>query len=273
MNTTGGTAGGGTTVTGGMATGTAGGASGGAPTVTTGGSSGTPGSGGVMGGTLATGPTGGQGLGGSGTTSGGGSGGASSLGGGGGAGGTGGVGVGGTAGLGGRATTSGGGIGGTSSLGQAGVTTSGGGGGASGLGGAGGSGGTGGTCAAGSTLPCTCDNGMLGSLVCLPSQVYSECVCGTPALMRLRNGVIGTWTGTATAFGNTWPVTFTFDSYTHYSAKSLQAGISALYYGSDDDSPLRLYDITDVQANGDATGTIVIYFFGQRHESRQPPGH
>ncbi|MGA9654610.1 MAG: hypothetical protein WBV96_11930 [Polyangia bacterium] len=78
--------------------------------------------------------------------------------------------------------------------------------------------------------------------------------------MRVRNGFIGTWTGTATAFGNTWPVTFTFDSYTHYSAKSLQAGISALYYGSDDDSPLKLYNITDLQANGDATGTIVIYF-------------
>jgi len=162
--------------------------------------------------------------------------------------------------FGGNATTSGAGIGGTSSLGQAGVTTSGGGGGASGLGGGGGSGGTGGTCAAGSTLPCTCDNGMSGSLVCLPSQVYSECVCGTPALMRVRNGFIGTWTGTATAFGNTWPVTFTFDSYTHYSAKSLQAGISALYYGSDDDSPLKLYNITDLQANGDANGTIVIYF-------------
>jgi len=78
--------------------------------------------------------------------------------------------------------------------------------------------------------------------------------------MRVRNGFIGTWTGTATAFGDTWPVTFTFDSYTHYSAKSLQAGIPALYYGSDDDSPLKLYNITDIQANGDATGTIVIYF-------------
>ncbi len=115
-------------------------------------------------------------------------------------------------------------------------------------------------CVAGSTLSCTCDNGLSGTIICLPDGTYSECGCGTPALMRIRNGVIGTWTGTATAFGDTWPVTFTFDSYTHYSAKSLQAGITALYYGSDDDSPLKTYDITDVQANGDATGTIVIYF-------------
>jgi hypothetical protein len=115
-------------------------------------------------------------------------------------------------------------------------------------------------CVAASTLSCTCDNGLSGTIICLPSHVYSECGCGTAALMRVRNGIIGTWTGTATAFGISWPVTFTFDSYTHYSAKSLQAGISALYYGSDDDSPLKRYDITDVQANGDANGTIVIYF-------------
>jgi hypothetical protein len=163
--------------------------------------------------------------------------------------------------FGGSFTTSGGGIGGATSIGQAGVTTSGGGGGAGGLGGGGGSGGTGGACAPASTLPCTCDNGMSGSFVCLPNQVFSECVCGTPALMRVRNGVIGTWTGTATTpWVAPYPVTFTFDSYSHYSAKCLQSGCIALYYGTDEDSPLKQYDITDIQANGDADGTIDLVY-------------
>jgi hypothetical protein len=118
------------------------------------------------------------------------------------------------------------------------------------------------SCSSGSTLPCGCDNGLLGSRICLPSLVYSECGCGTDAVMRVKNGLIGTWTGTATTpWVPTYHVTFTFDSYTHYASRALDGGgTPALYYGSDQDSPLKQYDITDVQANGDALGTIDIYF-------------
>jgi hypothetical protein len=118
-----------------------------------------------------------------------------------------------------------------------------------------------GSCRAGSTLPCTCDNGLQGSRICLPSHVYSECGCGTAELMRVRNGIIGTWSGTATTpWVDPYAVTFTFDSYSHYSDKSLNPDYSALYYGADEDSPLKRYDVTDMQANGDAKGTIDIVF-------------
>jgi hypothetical protein len=118
-----------------------------------------------------------------------------------------------------------------------------------------------GACTFGSTMPCTCDNGLSGSRICLPSLVYSECGCGTEALMRVKNGVIGEWFGTATnPWVSSYQVTFTFDSYTHYSAWSLDSRSTALYYGLDDDSPAKRYSIDDMQASGDAVGTIDIYF-------------
>jgi hypothetical protein len=116
-------------------------------------------------------------------------------------------------------------------------------------------------CARGSTQPCSCPNGSVGSMICLSSLVFSECGCGTESLMRVKNGIIGTWTGSVTTpFWPTYHATFTFDSYTHYSAKAASDanGVPALYYGTDDDTPNKRYGITDIQANGDATGTIDI---------------
>lgn len=117
-------------------------------------------------------------------------------------------------------------------------------------------------CAPGTTQPCACDNGLLGSRICLPNLVYSECGCGTDALMRVKNGFIGTWTGTATTpWLPPYHVTFTFDSYNHYSSKALDGnGTPALYYGTDNDMALKKYDVTDIQANGDAAGTIDVCF-------------
>ena len=126
-----------------------------------------------------------------------------------------------------------------------------------------------GPCAEGATLPCTCANGLAGSRICLPSRAWSECGCGTPELMRVRNGVIGTWIGTvATPWLPPYTVTFTFDSYTHYSARSLDGDNPALYYGTDEDSPEKRYDITDIQDNGDATGYLDIVF-GPGNYTRQ----
>jgi hypothetical protein len=117
-------------------------------------------------------------------------------------------------------------------------------------------------CSPGSTQSCSCDNGLAGSRICLANLIYSECGCGTEALLRVKTGVIGTWTGTATTpWLSPYHVTFTFDSYNHYSSKALDGGgTPALYYGTDNDSPNKRYDITDIQANGDATGTIDICF-------------
>ncbi len=118
-------------------------------------------------------------------------------------------------------------------------------------------------CPPGSTQSCTCDNGLLGTRICLANLSYSECGCGTEALMRVKTGIIGTWTGTVTTpFWPTYHATITFDSYSHYAAKAAPDGngVSALYYGDDGDSPDRRYDITDIQANGDAKGTIDVCF-------------
>ena len=119
------------------------------------------------------------------------------------------------------------------------------------------------SCMSGQALQCTCDNGLQGARICLPSLVFSECGCGTDALVRVKNGVIGTWTGTVTTpWTSPYRVTFVFDTYSHYSARTLDgSGYPALYYGIDDaDSPEKLYTISDMQANGDASGTISIVY-------------
>jgi len=116
-------------------------------------------------------------------------------------------------------------------------------------------------CSGGETVPCVCDNGLSGHRICLPSHAFSECGCGTPGLMRVRDGVIGTWTGTATTpWLAPYRVTFTFDSYSHYSARRLEGDTPALYYGIDADSPSKQYAITNIQANGNATGYLDVYF-------------
>jgi hypothetical protein len=116
-------------------------------------------------------------------------------------------------------------------------------------------------CTLGRTLACTCDNGLQGSRICLASLAWSDCACGTDALIRVKNGVIGTWAGTATTpWTPAYKVAFTFDSYSHYSARSINASYVALYYGTDDDSPEKQYSIVDIQANGDANGTIAVFF-------------
>jgi hypothetical protein len=79
--------------------------------------------------------------------------------------------------------------------------------------------------------------------------------------MRVKNGMIGTWTGTATTpWVAPYTVTLVFDTYTHYSAKSSGTSTTALYYGSDEDSPLKRYSVDDILASGDAVGTIDVYF-------------
>jgi hypothetical protein len=79
--------------------------------------------------------------------------------------------------------------------------------------------------------------------------------------MSVKNAVLGTWTGIATTpWVPPYQVTFTFDNYTHYSARSLQGTQPALYYGIDDNSLAKLYEIQTLLANGDAIGTIDIVF-------------
>jgi hypothetical protein len=116
-----------------------------------------------------------------------------------------------------------------------------------------------GACVAGSTLTCACDDGLLGSRICLTGSVYSECLCGTQGLMRVQSGMIGDWSGTATVpWTSPYQVRFTFDSFTHYSAWASSASFSALYFGPDGDAPDKHYSVDDIEEDGEAVGTIDI---------------
>ena len=75
--------------------------------------------------------------------------------------------------------------------------------------------------------------------------------------------MVGTWMGQET---NPWTVAFqvriTFGSDGHYSGHCAQTSCpaSVFYYGLDDDSPLKTYQLIDLHANGTGTGRIVSYF-------------
>ena len=50
----------------------------------------------------------------------------------------------------------------------------------------------------------------------------------TQDLIRIKNGMIGDWSGTVTVpWSSPYQVTFTFDSYTHYSAWASSTSFSA----------------------------------------------
>ena len=82
---------------------------------------------------------------------------------------------------------------------------------------------------------------------------------------ELASGVIGTWVGCATTpWTPMYKVTFVLRADGTYSAKSGEGldgqRMLALYYGTDKDSPLKRYALTDVQASGLGLGEIDVYF-------------
>jgi hypothetical protein len=87
----------------------------------------------------------------------------------------------------------------------------------------------------------------------------AEITCSGDPLTRIKDALLGTWSGTAlTPYEPSYPVIFTFDSYTHYSAKATDGRSVALFWGIDADSPLKQYDINEVSDSGEASGTIDI---------------
>ena len=82
----------------------------------------------------------------------------------------------------------------------------------------------------------------------------------------LTAGIVGTWRGcVSTPWTPMYEVTFTFNEDGTYSAVTDEvldgSRMIALYYGSDEDSPLKTYAITDFQASRLGVGQIDIYFF------------
>ncbi len=82
---------------------------------------------------------------------------------------------------------------------------------------------------------------------------------------ELESGVIGTWIGCATTpWTPMYKVTFVLREDGNYSAKSGEGldgqRMYALYYGTDKDSSLKRYYLTDLQASGLGLGEIDVYF-------------
>jgi len=86
-------------------------------------------------------------------------------------------------------------------------------------------------------------------------------VCQDDRLARLRKAVQGSWTGTvSTPWKPPYPVTMTFFVNGTYSARCTQPDCVAMYYGTDDDSPEKRYDIQDLRSDDKGRGEVVFYF-------------
>lgn len=75
--------------------------------------------------------------------------------------------------------------------------------------------------------------------------------------------IVGTWIGhVITPWTPAYNVEVTFYENGKYSARSLMPAISkAFYYGSDEDSDSKTYEIYDVYSNGKAKARIICYFW------------
>jgi hypothetical protein len=75
--------------------------------------------------------------------------------------------------------------------------------------------------------------------------------------------MVGTWTGLVTTpWVPPYQVRMNFTADGHYAAHCLMPGCVAFYWGSDADSPDKVYDIQGIALDGKARGEIVIWFDG-----------
>jgi hypothetical protein len=132
-------------------------------------------------------------------------------------------------------------------------------GGAGGAGGAGGvtGGGSGGGFAGGFAGGVNTGGGSAGGI-----DVSAPCPEQMQTLTTLRSQMVGSWSGTAEApwEPSAYPVTFELRADGGYAARSLTPNQVALYYGVDGDGNGRLYEVTDIRANGDGLGNIWVSF-------------
>jgi hypothetical protein len=82
-------------------------------------------------------------------------------------------------------------------------------------------------------------------------------------LARIRNGMNGAWRGVVTT---PWVAPYMADVVFRadgtYSAYNLNPDnhLPALYYGTDEDSPLKTFKLDDLKANGEASGELTVLF-------------
>jgi hypothetical protein len=90
---------------------------------------------------------------------------------------------------------------------------------------------------------------------------------GAGKLAEIRKGMIGNWSGTVTTpWTPEHPIEMAFRGDGTYSARNPSPGTDslgptpALYYGTDEDHPLKTWFVDDVNASGEASGEIQIVF-------------
>jgi hypothetical protein len=113
-------------------------------------------------------------------------------------------------------------------------------------------------------IACSCPDGQQGTQWCRVDGTVGACQCAGPdetdRLRRIQLGMLGRWQGTrTTVWDGTYPVEVEFFENARYTAHCL-TGCVALYYGTDDDSPEKIYEVFDVRANDTGQGTIVVFF-------------
>lgn len=83
------------------------------------------------------------------------------------------------------------------------------------------------------------------------------------SLADLKAGIIGKWAGcVSTPWVSPYWVTITFHDDGTYSSAALAGSVQpALYYGSDEDSPEKRYELNDIQDDAGGIGQIDIFFW------------
>jgi hypothetical protein len=117
-------------------------------------------------------------------------------------------------------------------------------------------------CVPGRAVSCACADGRSGAQLCDDEGRFSPCQCADDArLARLKNGVVGHWRGTVTTpWVPPYQVVVELTGSGHYSAHCQDKDCVAFYYGSDADSPEKVYDIQDVRADNKGQGEIAFWF-------------
>jgi hypothetical protein len=115
------------------------------------------------------------------------------------------------------------------------------------------------TATPGPTTPASPAPGSCDSFVFVPGPIT------VASLSELEAGIVGTWVGCLTTpWVEPYRVTITFREDGTYGGTAQEGspdGNPAFYYGSDDDSPEKRYEINDLQDDLEGIGQIEIWFW------------
>jgi hypothetical protein len=92
---------------------------------------------------------------------------------------------------------------------------------------------------------------------------FADAPITVSTLAELEQGMLGTWAGcVSTPWVEPYWVTITFRDDGTYSGRAMAGSVQpAFYYGTDDDSPDKLYALNDLQDSLKGIGQIDIVFF------------